>query len=1803
MQTYTGSPLAVTATTTPVGLSTVSISYTGTAGTTYGPSTTAPTNVGTYAVTATLTNANYTGTQSGMLTINQATAAIALTNTVQTYTGSPLAVTATTTPVGLSTVSISYTGTGGTTYGPSTTAPTNVGTYAVTATLTNANYTGTQSGTLTINQATATIALTNTAQTYTGSPLAVTATTTPVGLSTVSISYTGTGSTTYGPSSAAPTNVGTYAVTATLTNANYTGTQNGTLTINQATATIALTNTVQIYTGSPLAVTATTTPVGLSTISINYTGTGGTTYGPSATAPTNVGSYAVTATLTNANYTGTQSGTLTINQATATIALTNTVQIYTGSPLAVTATTTPVGLSTVSISYTGTGSTTYGPSTTAPTNVGTYAVTATLTNANYTGTQSGTLTINQATATIALTNTVQIYTGSPLAVTATTTPVGLSTVSISYMGTGGTTYGPSTTAPTNVGTYAVTATLTNANYTGTQSGTLTINQATATIALTNTVQIYTGSPLAVTETTNPAGLTTVGISYMGTGSSSYGPSTTAPTNVGTYAVTATLTNSNYTGTQSGTLTINQATATIALTDTVQVYTGSPLAVTATTNPAGLTTVGISYTGTGGTTYGPSTAAPINVGTYAVTATLTNANYAGTQSGTLTINQATATIALTNTVQTYTGSPLAVTATTTPLGLSTVSISYTGTGSTTYGPSSIAPTNVGTYAVTATLTNANYTGTQSGTLTISQATATIGLTNTVQTYTGSPLGVTATTTPAGLSTVSISYTGTSSTTYGPSTTPPTNVGTYAVTATLTNANYTGTQSGTLTINQATATISLTNTVQTYTGSPLAVTATTTPVGLSTVSINYTGTGSTTYAPSTTAPTNVGTYAVTATLTNANYTGTQSGTLTINAASQTISFTPPVSSLTYGSATMETLTATGGSSNNPVVFTVNAGPGSVSGTNGSTLTISGAGTITINANQAASSNYDAAAQVQKSIIINKASSTLTGPFTQPVVVTDGQTANIPIAIAGQFSGTGISVPGGSIAYTILNSSSVTVASGTPALTSGAASVPVPDTLTPGNYTVAVSYAGDTNYNAATAINISLQIVQLTPAVTFAAPGASMVYGTSLGVAATATYNSATVPGAFTYTATPAGGSASPVTAASVLTAGTYTLTATFIPTDTVTYTNATKTASLTVTQFSPVITWPNPADITYGTPLGGTQLNATVAGIGGASITGAGTLVYLPALGAVLDAGAAQPLQVTFTPADTTNYTTASKAVAINVNAASQTISFTPPVPSLTYGSATTETLTAAGGASGNPVVFSIGSGPGSVSGANGSMLTITGAGTIAVNANQAANSNYAAAAQVQKSIVVNPASATLTGPATQPVFVINAQTGAIPVSIAGQFSGVGITPPSGSIAYSILNSSSAPVASGSLTITAGAVSVPVANTMAPGLYTVNASYAGDGNYAAATTITVNLQVGSLQPVATITAPGAPLTYGAALGISATATYNSATVPGTFVFTATPAGGSAFTVTAATVLPAGSYTLTANFTPTDTVTYKTATGTSALTVNKAAASIALTSSVNPILVQNATVFTATVSSAISSPTGTVTFYDNTALAVLGSNIPITARVAAFSISTLSVGTHSITAIYSGDTNFSPITSAGVSEQVDDFIFAISGSGGVTSQTIVPGATATYSFAISPSGAATFPASVTFTVSGLPAGATYTITPPTIAAGAGTTNVVLTITAPAQTALMHRSDEFGKRLAPLGLALLVLPFSGSLRRRAGKLGRVAAAFLLLISGFGAMAALTGCGTNTGVFGQQQKSYTVTITGTSGVLTHSTTVQLIVE
>src|SRR5439155_1013864 len=114
--------------------------------------------------------------------------------------------------------------------------------------------------------------------------------------------------------------------------------------------------------------------------------------------------------------------------------------------------------------------------------------------------------------------------------------------------------------------------------------------------------------------------------------------------------------------------------------------------------------------------------------------------------------------------------------------------------------------------------------------------------------------------------------------------------------------------------------------------------------------------------------------------------------------------------------------------------------------------------------------------------------------------------------------------------------------------------------------------------------------------------------------------------------------------------------FTPADAANHNTAATTVSINVLKGTPVITWANPADITYPTLLSGTQLNAT------ADV--AGSFVYTPAAGTKLNANPGQALKADFTPADAANYNTATKTVYINVRKGNPIITWANPAD-ITY----------------------------------------------------------------------------------------------------------------------------------------------------------------------------------------------------------------------------------------------------------------------------------------------------------------------------------------------------------------------------------------------------------------------------------------------------------------------------------------------------------------------------------------------------------
>jgi YVTN family beta-propeller protein len=175
---------------------------------------------------------------------------------------------------------------------------------------------------------------------------------------------------------------------------------------------------------------------------------------------------------------------------------------------------------------------------------------------------------------------------------------------------------------------------------------------------------------------------------------------------------------------------------------------------------------------------------------------------------------------------------------------------------------------------------------------------------------------------------------------------------------------------------------------------------------------------------------------------------------------------------------------------------------------------------------------------------------------------------------------------------------------------------------------------NYTTASK-SISITVTKITPIITWSNP-ANITYGTAL--TSTQLDATASVNGNFVYNP-PSG---------TVLSAGTHALTATFTPADNVNYTTVSANVLINITQVTPTITWSNPADIVYGTPLSTTQLDAT------ASVNG--NFVYNPPSGTVLSIGT-HTLNTNFTPTDTANYTTALKSILINVTKATPTVTWT------------------------------------------------------------------------------------------------------------------------------------------------------------------------------------------------------------------------------------------------------------------------------------------------------------------------------------------------------------------------------------------------------------------------------------------------------------------------------------------------------------------------------------------------------------------
>ncbi|MGH9909628.1 MAG: Ig-like domain repeat protein, partial [Nitrososphaerales archaeon] len=229
----------------------------------------------------------------------------------------------------------------------------------------------------------------------------------------------------------------------------------------------------------------------------------------------------------------------------------------------------------------------------------------------------------------------------------------------------------------------------------------------------------------------------------------------------------------------------------------------------------------------------------------------------------------------------------------------------------------------------------------------------------------------------------------------------------------------------------------------------------------------------------------------------------------------------------------------------------------------------------------------------------------------------------------------------------------------------------------------------------------------------------------------------------------------------------------------------------------------------------------------------------------------------------------------------------------------------------------------------------------------------------------------------------------------------------------------------------------------GSHSITAVYSGNVNFNPSTSPVLTQTVNKGSTTTAVTSSVNPSASGQSVTFTATVSPvspASSTLTGIVTFrdgttaigTGTLSGGVAMFTT--TTLAVGSHSITAVYS--GNVNFKTSTSpVLTQTVNTsslAASSTTVSSNVNPSASGQSVTFTATVTGSGGTPTGTVTFRDGTTAIGTGT---LSGGVAMFTTTTLAVGSHSITAVYSGNVNFNPSTSPVLTQTVNTSSLAAS------------------------------------------------------------------------------------------------------------------------------------------------------------------------
>ena len=251
-------------------------------------------------------------------------------------------------------------------------------------------------------------------------------------------------------------------------------------------------------------------------------------------------------------------------------------------------------------------------------------------------------------------------------------------------------------------------------------------------------------------------------------------------------------------------------------------------------------------------------------------------------------------------------------------------------------------------------------------------------------------------------------------------------------------------------------------------------------------------------------------------------------------------------------------------------------------------------------------------------------------------------------------------------------------------------------------------------------------------------------------------------------------------------------------------------------------------------------------------------------------------------------------------------------------------------------------------------------------------------------------------------------------------------PTGTVTFSVDGTSETPV-----TLTNGTANYSTSSLTA-GTHVIIATYNGGAGYTASTSSNFNEIVNGIGSTTALVSSLNPSTVGSSVTFTATVSGTGATPTGAVTFSIDGTAGSPITLVngvatdTTSSLASGSHTITASYSGDST--YAAGGAVLTQTVNLNSSSITLASNLNPSTAGQSVTFTATVATTASSltPTGTVTF------SVDGFQEPaqpLSGGTTSFTDSSLSTGVQTVTATYSGDSNFSSSTTAsGLSQTVD-------------------------------------------------------------------------------------------------------------------------------------------------------------------------------